>query len=321
VDVWSGQTWSWIAEHSLAEPRYGIGAVTLEVELWEGRRPVALFAGGAGPGGSDSVKVDMYDYVAQRWLPIMELPTVRGPTRALHLGSDAALFLSDNGEMDVFNGTSLCWISFKMEGASHASEAVGYPGQWFLNYTADSAPHGTTGRIAAVAYVAGGYAPSGASTTMSYVFTWERGSDCTSADAVSLTSVSHTCGVMGAGNVMGGFSDAWDPMQPRGAPPSERKEPPAPPAPDVHDQAGEVDVPLPPHKKTIIWWHVLLYIIAIGAALSLSYFITWVCITSQPLTFSWGRLTCGYTPIAESNKREESGYPMRNKVRRHPESA
>jgi hypothetical protein len=49
-----------------------------------------------------------------RWLPPMSLPTVRGRCQGVTLGVDAAMFVADTGEADVFNSTTLCWTSYKV---------------------------------------------------------------------------------------------------------------------------------------------------------------------------------------------------------------
>ncbi|KAG5188059.1 hypothetical protein JKP88DRAFT_262389 [Tribonema minus] len=154
VDVWNGERWGWTSDHTLSEARFGMGTASLEMALADGVvHMVGFFAGGVGRAGNLFL-VDLYDFASDRWLPRIYLPTVRGKCSGVTLGIDAAMFIADTGEVDVFNSTSLCWTSYKLDGIALGAVAAGRAPQWYFD------PDATAGGGSGY-YRSGGGAPEG----------------------------------------------------------------------------------------------------------------------------------------------------------------
>ncbi|CAN0371489.1 unnamed protein product, partial [Hapterophycus canaliculatus] len=114
AEVWDGSTWSFASwgEHTLSEPRHLMGSAVIEVYDGSDTRTVGFFVGGVSNTG-DSSMVDMFDFDEHRVLPRINAPTVRGPTQGVSFSREVAAFVGSTGEIDIFDGRTLCWTSYK----------------------------------------------------------------------------------------------------------------------------------------------------------------------------------------------------------------
>ncbi|CAN0152531.1 unnamed protein product, partial [Ectocarpus sp. 12 AP-2014] len=134
AEVWDGSTWSFATwgEHTLSEPRHLMGSAVIEISTGSEKRTVGMFAGGVSNTG-DSSMVDLFDFDERRVLPRIDAPTVRGPTQGVSFSREVAAFVGATGKIDVFDGRTLCWISYEADGFFPGTTVVGRSPSWFFD--------------------------------------------------------------------------------------------------------------------------------------------------------------------------------------------
>ncbi|CAM9258847.1 unnamed protein product [Phaeothamnion confervicola] len=130
------------------------------------------------------------------------------------------------GQVDLFNGTTLCWTSYEVGGMAQGFAAAARVTPYFFN---ESMPycHGEDG----TAYFAGGvYNPGGSLSSSVYELRWTRG--LVSGDGKSggkeqacplgtqLKPVRRLCGTAGANGGIDGFVERGRPLAPAEQPPA-----------------------------------------------------------------------------------------------------
>eukprot|EP00752_Nemacystus_decipiens_P013002 g11503.t2 len=161
AEVWDGATWSFATwgEHTLSEPRHLMGSAVIEISAGADKRTVGFFAGGVSNTG-DSSMVDMFDFDERRVLPRMYAPTISGPTQGVSLSREVAAFVGATGKIDVFDGRTLCWVSYEAEGFLPGTGVVGRSAKWFFDGASPGFQPSGAGSLQeeASAFVGGGVA-------------------------------------------------------------------------------------------------------------------------------------------------------------------
>eukprot|EP00903_Cladosiphon_okamuranus_P013103 g12222.t1 len=238
AEVWDGATWSFATwgEHTLSEPRHLMGSAVIEISAGANKRTVGFFAGGVSNTG-DSSMVDMFDFDERRVLPRMYAPTVSGPTQGVSLSREVAAFVGATGKIDVFDGRTLCWMSFEAEGFLPGTGVVGRSAKWFFDGTSPGfqpSGAGNTQEEASV-FVGGGVGGSGddVSRDVQELRWWRTGNGKMQAclGGKPLRQLQKVCGLPGPDGSIQAFTphdEDWpgDPVEPAASDPAVGSEAP-----------------------------------------------------------------------------------------------